>query len=164
VATACATSGQSNLTKRPHRRCTRTVRSYFARWRQRAATSNTCFLRPTGVHIPNGISIGSAVFAQLTAEGPYTWQWTTPPPSKLPLSMGDLDSMVPWAHPSPWPKWHLDHFSCFCRAHDRDRPRQTTLLRWTIGRIYVVLQYGLKRGKICSRIISMTIRKWIWSW
>jgi len=28
--------------------------------------SNTCFLGPTRVHIPNGISIGSAVFARLT--------------------------------------------------------------------------------------------------
>jgi len=40
------------------------------------------------------------------------------PPSKLP--MGDLDShlyMVPWAHPSPQPKQHLDRFSHLCRAH-----------------------------------------------
>jgi len=28
--------------------------------------SNTCFLGPTGVHTPNGISIGSDVFAGLT--------------------------------------------------------------------------------------------------
>jgi len=28
---------------------------------------NTCFLRPTRVHNPNGISIGSAIFVQLTA-------------------------------------------------------------------------------------------------
>jgi len=25
--------------------------------------------------------------------------------------------MVPWAHPSLHPKWHLDRFSCFCTAH-----------------------------------------------
>jgi len=29
---------------------------------------NTCFLRPTRVHNPNGISIGSAVVAHLTSE------------------------------------------------------------------------------------------------
>jgi len=30
--------------------------------------------------------------------------------------------LVHWAHPSPHPKRHVDRFSCFCRAHDRDRP------------------------------------------
>jgi len=32
-----------------------------------------------------------------------------------------------WAHPSPQPKRHVDRFSRFCRAHNRDRPtgRQT---------------------------------------
>jgi len=39
--------------------------------------SNTWFLGPTRVQIPNGISIGSPVFAQLTAERPYTLQWVT---------------------------------------------------------------------------------------
>jgi len=29
-------------------------------------------------HTPNGISIGSAVYAQLTPESPYTSQWATP--------------------------------------------------------------------------------------
>jgi len=38
----------------------------FARWRQCAAASNMCFLGPTWVHIPNGISIGAVVFARLT--------------------------------------------------------------------------------------------------
>jgi len=38
----------------------------FARWRQCAPQSNTCFLGPSRVHIPNSISIGSAVFAGLT--------------------------------------------------------------------------------------------------
>ena len=55
----------------------------FARWRQCAQMGgyigatwrirlNLCFLQPTRVHNPNGISIGSAVFAQLTAD---TLQW-----------------------------------------------------------------------------------------
>jgi len=43
----------------------------FTRWHRCALSSNTCFLGPTLVHISNSISIGSAVFAQLTAEGPY---------------------------------------------------------------------------------------------
>ena len=60
------TSGQSNLTKRPHRRRTWTVQWY---WPGGASVhlTYTCFLWPTPVHNPNGISIGSAIFAQLTA-------------------------------------------------------------------------------------------------
>jgi len=47
--------------------------------------SNSWFLEPGRCHSPNGISIGSAVFAQVTAECPYTlWR---PFPQKLPLSM-----------------------------------------------------------------------------
>ena len=50
--------------------------------------SNMCFIGPTRVHIPNGISIGSAVFAQRMAEGSYILRWAGPCPSKLPLCMG----------------------------------------------------------------------------
>ena len=35
---------------------------------------NLCFLGPTRVHNPNGKSIGSAVFAQIPAECPYTFK------------------------------------------------------------------------------------------
>jgi len=37
--------------------------------------SNTWFLEPARVHNPNGILIGSALFAQITANRPYTLQW-----------------------------------------------------------------------------------------
>ena len=51
--------------------------------------SNTWFLQCIRAHNPNGISINSAVFAQGTAECPYTLQWDAPhSPSKLPLPMG----------------------------------------------------------------------------
>jgi len=42
---------------------------------------------------PNGISIGSAVFAQMTAACPYTLQWGAPsPPQNCPFPWGrDLD-------------------------------------------------------------------------
>jgi len=97
--------------------------------------------QPHALSIPNCISIGSTVFAQLTAERPYTLQWTAPFPSKLPLRM------VPLAHRSPQPKRHLDRFSCF-RAHDRDRPTDHSKLSVTVGRIYVVLRCRLKsRGR-----------------
>ena len=39
-----------------------------ATWRIRL---KLCFIQPTRVHNPSGISIGSAVFAPLTAESPY---------------------------------------------------------------------------------------------
>jgi len=103
----------------------------FARWRQCTAQSNIPFLGPTPLSIPNGISTGSAGFAQLTKESPYTLQWAALPPSKLPVRMGasgpHVKYMVPLVHLSSQPKWHLDRFCCFCRAHNRDRPtdRQT---------------------------------------
>ena len=61
-----STSGQSNLTKRPHRRRTRTARSYSPDGAN--TPCNTSVLGPIRVHSPNGFSIGSAIFAQLTAE------------------------------------------------------------------------------------------------
>jgi len=59
----------------------------FDRWRQRVLPwwhmgttcrirLNLCILRPTRVHNPNGTSICSAVFAQLTAESTYNLYWT----------------------------------------------------------------------------------------
>ena len=48
----------------------------------------TQFLGLIRAQRPNDISIGSAVFAQMTAEYPYTLQWDAPFPSKLPLPMG----------------------------------------------------------------------------
>jgi len=54
--------------------------------------SNTFFLGPIRDDIPNGISIGSAVFAGLRAESPYSLQWAAPFPSvKIAPSHGDLD-------------------------------------------------------------------------
>jgi len=52
--------------------------------------SNTWFPGPVWAHNANGIWIGSAVFAQMTIEGPYTLQWDapSPPPKKLPFLMG----------------------------------------------------------------------------
>jgi len=48
--------------------------------------SNVCFLGPTRVHIPNGVSVASVFFAQLMAESLYTLQWVARfPSSKLPL-------------------------------------------------------------------------------
>ena len=45
--------------------------------------------------------------------------------------------MVPWVHPSPQPKRHVDRFSRFCRAHDRDRQTDHATPSVTIGGILV---------------------------
>ena len=67
----------------------------FNRWRQCAPPPNTRFLGSTRVPIPNSISIGSAVYAQLMAERPNTLQWAAlSPPSKLPLPMGNQDPHI----------------------------------------------------------------------
>jgi len=50
-----------------------------------------------------------------------------------------------WAHPIPYPKRHLDRFSRFCRAQDRDRPTDdATPCKQLAASTYVVLRRGLK--------------------
>jgi len=63
--------------------------------------SNTSFTGPIQSDNPNGISIGLAIFTQITAECPYTLQWATAPPSKLSPPMGDMDSHLIHAPLSP---------------------------------------------------------------
>jgi len=61
--------------------------------------------------------------------------------------------MVPWAHLSPRPKWHLRQFSRVCRPQDCDRPTDG----WTdhatpsvtIDRIYTVVRCG-PNSKVCT--------------
>jgi len=59
----------------------------FARWRQCAHMGGHIGATWRKRLNPNGISIGSAVSAQLMAECPYTLQWATLSP-KLPLLVG----------------------------------------------------------------------------
>jgi len=68
------TSGQSNLTKMPHRHRTWTAPSYSPGFANiHPSPSNMCFLGPTRVHTANGISIGSAVL-----QGSRSWQTDHP--------------------------------------------------------------------------------------
>jgi len=54
--------------------------------------SNSWFLEPDRPDSPSGITIGSAVFTQVTAECPYTSQCNAPFPLKIaPSQWGDLD-------------------------------------------------------------------------
>ena len=79
---------------------------------------NTSCCGPMRAHNPNGTSIASAVFAQMTAECTYTLQWfacsPTIAPSGLPmLASGPHVIRGHWAHPSSERKWQLDCFSRF---------------------------------------------------
>jgi len=78
-------------------------------------------------HNPNGISIGSAVFAQMTAECPYTLQWDAPfPHQNCPLPNGiSIGSAI---------------FALLTSVTDRptDRPTNHTTRSVTISRMYVV--------------------------
>jgi len=117
----------------------------------------TWFLGPIQAHNPNGISIGSAVFAQLTAECPYTLQWDAPSPSKLPLRMGDLDphlirgsfgppeSSTRTASRSVQP--FLQGSLVWQTDRQTDRPTDHAPRSVTISRIYVGLRSTAMRPK-----------------
>jgi len=87
----------------------------FARLCQCAPPSNRCFLGPTQVHIPDGISISSAAFC--TAHGRESLYFIMGRSFcllKLPLhteGSGPSSNNGSLAHPSPQPKWYLDWFS-----------------------------------------------------
>jgi len=63
--------------------------------------SNSWFLGQVRAHSPNGISISSAVFAQATAEWPYTLLWGAPFLLKIALPMGDLNPHLIYDFPGP---------------------------------------------------------------
>jgi len=71
-------------------------------------------------HNPNGITISSAVFAQVTQNVPIL---DNGPPFTLKIvpshaEIGTpISTMVPWAQPNTQPKRHLNRFSRFFRAH-----------------------------------------------
>jgi len=116
------------------------------------------FLGPSQVHSLNGISIGSATFAGLTAERPCTLQWAGPFPQNCPFHWGSGAPSNTWfLEPTrAQPKRHLDRFSSFCRAQDCACDRQTDHVTRsvTVGRIYVryyVLRCGLViKAAICN--------------
>jgi len=93
---------------------------------------------PTRIVNPNGISIGSAIFAQLIAECPYTLQLAASSPLKIALPVV--------GYRPPFNTWFLgpthvlsqtafDQLSRFCRAHYCDRPtdKRTDRPRYSVG-------------------------------
>jgi len=107
----------------------------------------TRFLGPIQAHSPNGISIGSAVFAQMTAVSLYFTMGRPIPPQNCPFPWGTwTPSNTRFLGPTESSiQRHLDRFGRLCGAHYCDRPtnRQTdrstdhATLSVTIGRIYL---------------------------
>jgi len=89
--------------------------------------SNTCFVRPTLLSITDGISIGSAVFAGLTAECHYTLQWAAPFALEIAPFNGYLDPhlirdfLSPREPTTQTASRSLQAFN-LCRAYDCDKP------------------------------------------
>ena len=82
---------------------------------------NSWFLGPAWAHNPNAISIGSAVFEQITAECPLYFTMGHPfPPQNSPFPWGDLDPHLTHASLGSLEsstKCHLNWCSRFCTAH-----------------------------------------------
>jgi len=87
-----------------------------------APSSNTCFLVFTGPSVPNGISIGSAVFAQRTADSPYTTMGAAFPQNcPFPWEIWtpcNTQYMITWANQTHSPN-AMSIALCFCTAHRR---------------------------------------------
>jgi len=111
--------------------------------------SNTRFLGSIRAHNPNGISIGSALFAEMTAECPYTLQRDAPSPQNCPFPWGCGPASNTWFH-GPTPVLNPNGISIgsavFARVtsvtdrlSDRqtDRPTDYATGSVTIGCIYV---------------------------
>ena len=110
------------------------------------------FLGPIQAHRPNSISIGSAVFAQMTAECPYALQGEAPFPFKItPFPWGIWTLSNTW-FPGPTRVLNPNGISIgsailagLTSVTDRQTDRQT---RYSVGNnrptTYVVLQCRLK--------------------
>ena len=151
MTTIYATSGQTNLTKRLHRHSTWTVQSYSPGGaNMHPHLTHASWATP--VHIPNGISIDSAVFAQLTTEAPYTLQWAAhfslrislahegSEPHLIHASLGLPDSTTQTAYRSVQP------FLQGSLAWQTDRPRYLSM--------YVVLRCDLKTKTNKSHMVQ----------
>ena len=120
--------------------------------------ANTWFVESTRAHNPKGISIGSAVYAQLTEKHPYTSQRADISPIKIAASHGKIwlqlihDSNSPPEHK----KQHLDRFSRFCIAHNCDRQTDHTARSVTIGHIYIC-STAMQPKKVKEKYSSQTI-------
>jgi len=94
----------------------------FASLRQCAPPSNTYIL--PWAHPSHGNSVGSVVLHSSRQRVPVLYNGRPFPLKKCTFAWGIWTPSNTWfysARMSPQPKRHLDRFSRFCRAHDRDR-------------------------------------------
>jgi len=123
--------------------------------------SNTWFLRPIQAHNPNGISIGSAIFAQVTGECPTLYNGTPLSPRNCPF---------PWGIWTPANTWFLEPtrvlnpngisiggavFAGLTSVTDRQTDHATRST--TIGRTYVGLRSIAMRP---NKELQELIRRW----
>jgi len=102
------------------------------------------FLDPTESGLKRHLDQFSRFCTDHGRQRPCIVQWTAPSPIKIAPSQGYLDpnliygSLVPWAHPSPQPKQHLDRFSRFSGITIvTDTTTDNATPSKTIGRVYV---------------------------
>ena len=105
----------------------------FARWLQCAPLPNMCFL-----DLPESkcqtASRSVQMFLHSSPQGvPILYNGPRLPFNISPSHGGSGPHLihVPRAHLSPQPKWHLDRFSHFCRAHQCDRQTESQTDRQT---------------------------------
>jgi len=122
--------------------------------------SNTWFLGPIWAHNPNGISIGWAVFCTDDRRVIIFYNGTPLFPSKLPLSMGDLDphlihgSLGPLESSTTQTPFQFVHCSAAFAGLTSVTDWQTMLLgRLTIGCIYV-----------SSTVMWLNNKRQWWTW
>jgi len=131
--------------------------------------SNTWFYGLIRAHNANGISIGTAVFAQLNVECPILYNGSPHPSWKSLIPMRDPDPvMVPWAYPSPQPKRHLDWFSMQFLHGSGSLLRQTdSRPRFSVWNnrphTYIVRRCGLIRTSGQSNLLKRPHRRRRWT-
>jgi len=92
--------------------------------------SKTWFLEPIRAHKANGISIGSAVFAQMTEKSvPILYNGTPLPPQNCPFPWGIWTPSNTWL---PGPTQSSIRFSRLCRECDRPTDRPTDHATWSV--------------------------------
>ena len=109
---------------------------------------STYGLHLTHDSLPKGISVGSAVFAEMTANCPYTLQWDVPSPSKLPLPMGGCGSLDPPESSTQTASRSVHQFLQGSLVWQTDRQTDHETRSVTIGRIYT--RSTVMRPKKCK--------------
>jgi len=118
-------------------------------------------------HNPNSISIGSAVFAELTAEGPYILQWAAPSPQNYLFAWGSGLLSNTWFL---WPTRVYNPngisigsavFAGRTILTNRQTDRETTLysVRNNRPHLYIVLRCGPSKRFVYIRFRHDTLYK-----